>query len=147
MNNLIEEQKSDNNYTKNFLLYFVFLFIIGNFLIGLLESSYYEYGYVYKVFKNLKNARLSISIELISSSLFLGYSIFSATLSYYKFNKTKYNFIFKIFFIFYYIVFVWIYTFYGYSSPISYLSSFFYNGISNDIWNIDILSHYKDLIV
>lgn len=127
---------------KTIILYFVIMFILGNLIIGFLESAFYEYGYYYKVFNIINSKRMLSFFNYALQCLFLGYSIFSFIII---FKKLKYSTSFKLFFVVYYFAFVWIYTFYKYSSPISYLSSFIYNGFSNNCWDNDILTYYKNI--
>lgn len=136
---------TNNNYRKNFILYFVFLFIIGNFIVGIYESAYLEHAYVYNIFTNINNIHFLHFIEIFIPAIFLGYSIVSSYIAYV--HLSTYNKVFIIFFIIYYLLFVWFYTFYQFSSPIAYLASYIYNGISNQIWDCDIITYYNNKIV
>lgn len=124
---------------RSFLFHFWIVFLLGGILLGVIESFLYTDGYAY--IGRYNNLRISVCFDLFSSCIFLGYVVFSYSLLWYDVQKNKkYTKILISFLIFYYFLYLYVVSYLHFYSPISYLTSYLYNGFNNGVWTQDVLS-------
>lgn len=122
-----------------FLVYFTLVFIVGNFVFSFFETYLYDLSINNKLSKN--GIRDSILFPFYINVLCVTYFIFSYIFIYKVSNTLSYKKYVRLFLVIYYILSVYTLSYVHYISPLSYLSSYIYNGIENNVWSQDYKSY------
>lgn len=126
--------------TKNSKVLFDFFiyFLLGSIIIGFWESFSIQYGFTW--ITQFKSARAVVLYTFFYYFIGLGYTGFALKLLFDDLKITTYKKVLSTFLIIYYVLFVYIFSYFHYLSPISYVTSYIYNGISNSNISANIKS-------
>lgn len=124
---------------KNLIINLFVIFLLGQFLIGIIGWFIYD-------FKSYNYPSLIVVLPFLKSLIVLTYCIFSSYHFYCIAKKQSEVFFLsvKYFLVFYYIASVFSYTFYLSYTPLTYASSFVYNGLKNNTWNQSLIDYQNN---
>lgn len=129
---------------------FLIVFLLGNIIIGFFESFSLDLIYdTYIRTENLRNKnlyiRLLIFIPATVKTLCLSYTIYSFVVLYRSAQYIKNKKLIKFLLTCYYILCIFTISWLHFSSPITYFTSYIYNGLANNDFTQDVTSYQENL--
>ncbi len=129
---------------KKFWIDFWIIFVLGGIIIGLLEVFSYDVVYPFMEQHKLPQSfpiKLLILYEPTQNFICLGYAIYSFNILYKDIDIVKYKKLLKTFLGMYYVLFVFVLSWFHYCSPFAFACSNIYTGTKYDTFQYDVRNY------
>lgn len=129
---------------------FLIIFLLGNIIIGFFES--FTLNMIYETYaqtEDIKNKgfyiRLFVFLPAIVKTICLGYTIYSFIILYRASQYLMDKLLIRVLLIAYYILCIFTISWLHFSSPITYFTSYIYNGIAHNDFTHDVIHFHNNL--